>query len=174
MGASVVTGVDAPPVLEPAEHILNFVTLAIELSVMFDWYFPIGFRRNARRDAALGESLAEPAGVIPLVAEEIPGSRQRGEHRSRTFEIARLAFAQQHDQRSPIAITHGVQFRVQAALGAADTSGNRPFFKRLAAVRCAFRWVASIISRCGLLPLRASAAKILLKIPSRLQRTKRL
>jgi len=43
MGASVVTGVDAPPVLEPAEHILNFVTLAIELSVMFDWYFPIDF-----------------------------------------------------------------------------------------------------------------------------------
>jgi hypothetical protein len=47
MGASVVTRVDAPPVLEPAEHILDFVTLAIERAVMFDRYFSIGFRRNA-------------------------------------------------------------------------------------------------------------------------------
>jgi len=30
VGASVVAGVDAPPVLEPAEHILDLVALAIE------------------------------------------------------------------------------------------------------------------------------------------------
>ncbi len=68
MGASVVTRVDATPVFEPAEHILDFVALAIERAVMFDRYFSIGFRRNARRDAALGESPAEPVGVIPLSA----------------------------------------------------------------------------------------------------------
>src|SRR5450631_754847 len=174
MGASVVTRVDAPPVLEPAKHILDFVTLAIERAVMFDRYFSIGFRRNARRDTALGESPAEPVGIISPVGEEFPGARQRGEHCSGAFEIARLAFAQQHDQRSPTTVAHGVQFRIQATLGAADTSGNRPFFKRLAAVRWAFRWVASIINRHGLPPLRASAAKILLKTPRRLQRTNRL
>jgi hypothetical protein len=70
-------------------------------------------------------------------------------HEVTTRKIAHEAFVDRR-QRSPAAVAHGVQFRVQAALGAADTSGNRPFFKRLAAVRCAFRWVASIISRCGL------------------------
>jgi hypothetical protein len=35
-----VTGVDAPPVLEPAEHVLDFVTLG---AVMFNQYFPVRF-----------------------------------------------------------------------------------------------------------------------------------
>jgi hypothetical protein len=43
MRASVVTRVDASPILEPAEHILDFVTLAIERAVMLDRYFSIGF-----------------------------------------------------------------------------------------------------------------------------------
>ena len=41
MGASVVTGVDAPPVLEPAEHVLNLVPLTIEFAVMFDQLFTV-------------------------------------------------------------------------------------------------------------------------------------
>src|SRR3954451_9980224 len=88
--------------------------------------------------------------------------------------FAHLAFAKQHDDRTSLTITYGVQLRVQAALRAPDTSGNRPFFKRLAAVRCAFRWVASIINRFGVPPLRASSANILLNTPRRLQRTNRL
>src|SRR3546814_18918618 len=55
-----------------------------------------------------------------------------------------------------------------------DTSGNMPFLSRLAAARCAFRWVASIINWSGLPALAASAAKILLNTPSRRQRLKRL
>ena len=54
-------------------------------------------------------------------------------------------------------------------VGAPDTSGNRPFFERLAAVRCAFRCVAWIMIRSGLPPVRANAAKILLNTPKRLQ-----
>lgn len=48
------------------------------------------------------------------------------------------------------------------------------FFSRLAAVRRAVRWVASIISLSGLLPLAASSAKIRLNTPRRLQRMNRL
>ena len=117
---------------------------------------------------------SEPVGVIAFVAEEFIGLRQRRQHQRRAFVVAHLAFAEQHNQRPPVAIAHGMQFRVQAALCAPDTSGNRPFFKRLAAVRWAFRWVASIISRRGLPALRASSAKILLNTPRRLQRTNRL
>lgn len=41
-----------------------------------------------------------------------------------------------------------------------DTSDNGPFSKRLAADRCAFRWVASIISWSSFPPLAARAAKM--------------
>lgn len=41
MGASVVAGVDAPPVLEPAEHILDLVPLTIEHPIMFDRRFSV-------------------------------------------------------------------------------------------------------------------------------------
>jgi len=124
--------------------------------------------------AVRGESLAELVGVIALVAEQLLRGRQRVDHQSRAFEIAHLAFAEQQDDGTSLTITYGVQLRVQTALGAPDTSENRPFFKRLAAVRWAFRWVASIISRDGLPALRTSSAKILLKTPRRLQRTNRL
>ena len=39
MGAAVVAGVDAPPVFEFAEHVLDLVALAMELPIM--WY--LGF-----------------------------------------------------------------------------------------------------------------------------------
>src|SRR5450830_1087377 len=162
------------PVLEPAEHILDFVSLTVEHTVMFDRIFPVGFCRDASCDASLGESLTEPVGVIAFVAEEFLGLRQGRQHQSRAFVVAHLAFAEQHDQRSPVAIAHGMQFRVQAAFRTPDTSGNSPFFRRLAAVRWAFKWVVSIISRRGLPALRVSSSKILLNTPRRLQRTNRL
>jgi len=75
-----------------------------------------------------GESLAELVGVIALVAEQLLRGRQRVDHQSRAFEIAHLAFAEQQDDGTSLTITYGVQLRVQTALGAPDTSENRPFF----------------------------------------------
>src|ERR1700722_19580917 len=119
--------------------------------------------------ACLNQSASYPLSASSSLALGIAGMHQR-----RALEVAHLAFAEQHDERPASAVADGVQFGVQAALGAPDTSGNRPFFKRLAAVRRAFRCVASIMIRCGLPPFLASAAKILLNTPSRLQRMKRL
>jgi hypothetical protein len=87
--------------------------------------------------------------------------------------IAHLALAEQQDEGLALTIADSVKLRVQAAFGAPNAAGNSPFFKRLAAVRCAFRWVASIMSRSGFDPL-ASAAKIRSNAPSLLQRMKRL
>ena len=42
MGTSVVAGVDAPPVFEPAEHVLDFIALTIKDAVMFDGFSTIG------------------------------------------------------------------------------------------------------------------------------------
>jgi hypothetical protein len=65
-----------------------------------------------------------------------------------------------------MAITDGMQLGIQAAFGPSDTSGNIPFFSRLAAVRWAFKWVASIINCSGLPRLAVSSAKIRLNTPS--------
>ena len=83
--------------------------------------------------------MAEPVGVIAPVAEQDVGLGERVDHQGCALVIAHLTFAQQQDQGSALAVAHRVELRVQAAFGAADTSGNIPFFKRLAAVRCAFR-----------------------------------
>jgi hypothetical protein len=32
---------DAPPILEPAEHILDLVTLPVEYAIMFDRHFTV-------------------------------------------------------------------------------------------------------------------------------------
>ena len=48
---------------------------------------------------------------------------------------AELAFGEQRDQGFAVSVADRVEFRVQAALGAADTAGNSPFLSRLAAAR---------------------------------------
>ena len=73
-----------------------------------------------------------------------------------------------------LAIANRVQLGVQAALGSPDAAGNSSFLSRLAAVPCAFRWVASIINWSGFPPLAAKAAMILSNMPKRLQRMNRL
>ena len=78
MGASVVAGVNAPPVLEPSEHVLDLVPLAIEFVVMVDGLLAIGFGGDARRDAAFGEGPAKPVGVIAFVAQKLVCFRQDG------------------------------------------------------------------------------------------------
>jgi hypothetical protein len=59
--------VDAPPVFEAAEHVLDLMALFVEDGVMWDRDLAVGFRRNAGGDAALCKGGAEPVGVVTLV-----------------------------------------------------------------------------------------------------------
>jgi hypothetical protein len=43
VGTSVVAGVDAPPVFEPAEHDFDLVALAVERGIVRDRHFPVLF-----------------------------------------------------------------------------------------------------------------------------------
>ena len=71
MGATVVSGMDAPPVFDSPEHVFDFVALFVEDGVIGDHGSAVGFRRNAGCDAALGEGGAEPIGVVTLVGQEL-------------------------------------------------------------------------------------------------------
>lgn len=139
MCTSVVTGCGAPPVLDPAEQVLDLVPLAVELLVVMVLDLAIGFGRNAGGNALAIERGAEPVAVITLVAEQHLGAWQAGKQQGCAFVVAHLAFGEQQDNRPAKPIADGMEFGVQPTLAAPDTSGNIPPFRRLAAVRCAFR-----------------------------------
>ena len=88
-----------------------------------------------RPGAASAQRLAEPVRVVASVADEHGCGGHGIEHEGGTLVVAHLPFAQQQDAGSPALVADRVQLGVQAALGASDTSGNIPLFKRLAAVR---------------------------------------
>jgi hypothetical protein len=55
VSAAVVACVDAPPVLEFPEHILDLMPCLVEVAVMGDGYLSVGSRGDAGDDAACGE-----------------------------------------------------------------------------------------------------------------------
>ena len=126
------------------------------------------------RDATVLQGGAEPGAVVATVGDQLTGWRQAREHDGGLPVVAGLSFGeQQHDRPSP-AVTGGVELGVQPALGSPEKAGKSPFLSKLAAVRCAFRWVLSIMMRSGGPPSEASAAKMRSNTPMRLQRMKRL
>ena len=92
----------------------------------------------------------------------------------RRCAIVDVPRGEQQNEQSAQAIADRMELRVQAAFGAPDTSGKSPPFKRIGAVRYAFKWVASILIVSGSPAFAASSAKMQLNTLSRIQRMKRL
>ena len=174
VGATVVSGRDPSPVLEPAEHALDAIALFVSLLIVFDWFISAGPAGNAGFDAETCQGFTEPIAVIALVGDEHVGVRQARQHGRGTAIVADLAFGKQQDQRFAVGVANRMQLGVQAALCPPDTTGNTPFLNKLAAVRWAFRCVASIMTAPVASLMAASVAKIRLKTPALLQRMKRL
>ena len=174
MRAPVVSGRDASPVLEPAEHALDEVAAFVEVLVVGDGLLSVLAPGDAGLDLLLREGLAEPVAVIAPVGDKPVGLWQGGQYGRGTAIVTDLTLGQQQYQRFAVPVANRVQLRVQAALGASDTPGKAPFLSRLAAVRCAFRWVASIITVSVASLAEASSEKMRSKTPISLQRTNRL
>ncbi|MCY1376228.1 hypothetical protein D9M69_637040 [compost metagenome] len=111
------------------------MTPFIEDRIIWDDDLAISSRRNACGDFALCQCISKPAGVIPLVCQQSFCFGKGVEHFGGSFVIAHLPFAQKQDEWPTVTVADGMQLGVQATLGAPDTSGNIPFFSRLAAVR---------------------------------------
>ena len=152
MGASIVAGGNAPPVFELGEQVLDLVALAVEDRVVGERYLAASARWDAGLDAPHVQFGVEPRAVVTSVGDQMGGGRQGLEHEACALVVAHLAFGQEQDDRPPVAVADGVQLGVQAALGSPDATGSIPFLRRLAAVRWAWRCVASIMMRSGFVP----------------------
>lgn len=148
VGASIISCGDASPVLDPAEHVLDAVSLLVERFVVFGGMLALFARRDARGSLCLSGRCGTSR-HRSRVSQQLPGFWQMVEQVACTLIIADLACGQEEQQRPPQPVGDSMQLGVQAAFGSSDTAGKSPFFSRLAAVRWAFKWVASIISLSG-------------------------
>ena len=83
----------------------------------------VDFRGNAERDAASGERVSEPVGIVASIGEHGPGWRQHIDEHGRALEVAGLSFAQRQADRAAAAVANGMKFGGQAATATPDTSG---------------------------------------------------
>src|SRR5690606_38307729 len=121
------------------------------------------------------KGLAIPVRVVTPIRQQVLCGRQAAQKRPRADVIAALAGGEEHPHGAAERIRNGVQLGVQAALRAPDQAAPPPFLSpRLEAVRCALRWVASIISVSVPPPRSASSSSIRAKMPFSLQRFQRL
>jgi len=127
MGAPIVAHGNPSPVLQPAKHDFDAVSLAIERCVVRILDLAVLSRRNAGRGATRGKRGTEPITVIATVCNESFGRRQMIRHQARALMVTHLPFRQQQGNWPSLAVADGVQLGVQPALGAANTAGNSPF-----------------------------------------------
>ena len=177
MCAAVITHGYSPPVLDPAKHDLDLMPLFIQILIVRAGSLSAPSGWDAGRNASGTQGIMEPVGVITTVRQQLPGLRQSiyGIHKQGgSFVVAYLACRELHGQGPAVSVAKGMEFGVQPALCAADAAGKSPFLSKLAAVRCALRWVASIITWPSCPAVFANSVKMLLKMPIWLQRKKRL
>lgn len=109
LGATVVAGGDAAPVLETAEHVLDLVAEFVERAVVGVLDLAGLARRDAGRDVLVLEHGAVAVAVVALVGDENVGLGQRIEQDGGAFVVADLASRQQQRDGAALAVTDGMQ-----------------------------------------------------------------
>lgn len=123
MSTSIVSGVDASPVLEASEHVLDSVALAVEHAIIVVLDAVPGVRRDAWGDALVGQSLPEGGRSIGPVSEQEAGRWQVIDDSGGGLVVVGLALAQMQQERPSLVIAHHLQLGRQSAPAASDTSG---------------------------------------------------
>ena len=139
------------PILETPEHVLDFMALFVLCFAKRCRGFAALARRDAGRDPLGFQSSTVFIRIVTLVCNHCCAASLL-ENRIQDLGsnmIRDLSCGQTHRHRSPLTIAHGMQFGVQSTFRAANVVGKKPPFTKLDAVRCAFKWVASIIRVSG-------------------------
>ena len=134
------------PILQSAEGILDAVSLPVKALVVSGRFLARLPGWDAGADATVPEAIVQPVGVLRLVAPETLAGRQMAQQHECATTIGHLTWGEEEVQRPALTVAEHVQLGVQAAFRASDRPRTIPFFRRLAAVPCAFRDVLSIIN----------------------------
>ena len=152
-------GSDTPPVLEAAEHVLDAVELAVEGPI-------VGQRQLARGSmgcwgrchALKARSGTRCCRSRDRRAVRMPAAGPDGSRAAPWWSLCR--FSVRSGAMGPaLSTTGGMQPGGEAAPGSAGMSRPPLFCSRLAAMRRALKWVASIIGRGSAPPLPGRAGK---------------
>ncbi len=121
------------------------------------------------------QRFSEPVSVMATISEQPFDVCQAAKQCPCADIIADLSGGDEQIDWSSLAVTDCVQLGVDAALGATDQATTPPFLAAmLVAVRCALRYVASIITVFCSPCAAASPVIIRAKMPFSLQRFQRL
>jgi hypothetical protein len=83
--AGFVSGVDAPPVFEAGEHVLDLVPLTVEDRIIGMLDTVLGMRRDAGRDVLPDKRLVEARGTVGPIGQQMAGAEGSTALRKQTF-----------------------------------------------------------------------------------------
>ena len=126
MGETVVSGRNPAEVLEPSEHTLDRVAIAIEVGREAVLPTPVDLGRDVGRGPFALDLVAHRIGVVALVAVQDFSRAHPVEQDVGRYAIGDLAAGQQERDRTAEAIGQGVDFRRPSATRAADRLGKFP------------------------------------------------
>src|SRR5690606_16508734 len=112
---AVVSGGDAPPILQPPEHDLDVVAAFVAPLVVFHRLLARLSAWDADLYPLVFQRFSEPIGIIAPVSKQPPCLRQAAQQRRRAGVITDLAGGHEEPDRPPFGIGNGVQLGVHAA-----------------------------------------------------------
>ena len=119
-GELVVSGGDAPEVLEPAKAALDDISTFVGAFVEAMNDDSVGFVGDYGLGAAANDFAAKAVAVIPFVSEERAHGRRERQNIGRRRDIGILTWGQMQDDRSAERIAQRVDFCRAASARAAD------------------------------------------------------
>ena len=154
----------------------DLVPLFIQIFIVRAGSLPAPSGRDAGPNASDAKGITEPVGVISTVRQQLPGLRQSiyGIHKQGgSLVVAYLACRELHGPKvcRERRKGHGLWSSARPLCG--RCSGKEPFFEQTGGGTMSFK-VACIDHHLAIPAVFANSVKILLKMPIRLQRKKRL
>lgn len=127
-GELVVSGGDAPEMLELVEEALDEVALAVDGVVdrTLSLAIPLGW--DVRPGAVLGDEIQDGLGVITSIGNRVGGRLQAFEQVGHGGLVGGLARGEQQFERQAVGIDHGVDLGAQSSTRTADGVIRAPFF----------------------------------------------
>jgi hypothetical protein len=169
VGEAIVSGSDASPILDAAEHALDEVATLIGEAVERVWPGASGAGGDYRLDVVLGQRTSDGIGIIGFVAKQAAGWLDPGQQ-GRSYDVVGGVAGGEDEGDGPAAsVSQRVDLARPPAARAADRFGYLPLFPP-PAERWTLTWVASIASSSGTAPMLATCSNSRRQMPRRAHR----